>query len=342
MKRWISAFVAMAAFAVAGQAWAQNTIRSASPSVNLSNAAVYVAEELGYFKQMNVALQTTLSAGPSSVAAAISGDLDAAFGSASTFINARRAGGDIVMFTALNTQFGVNIVVTRKWADQHKVTASSSHKDKVAALKGATIGITSLGGSNDQLVRYLAEDAGLNADRDMTLVIIAETSAMVAAFGQNRVDALSVSSPTSPAAAREANGEMLFNLTRGEFEPLNGYFGAAIAARSGWLRQNADLAARFAGAVQIAFDAMHDPARSGQARDAVQKAKFPQMDPALFAVLWDDQVKGSPKGPDISRQMVQRVIDFNNRFAKDKLDPALIDGAFTNEAVERGRQAIRR
>ena len=66
------------------------------------------------------------------------------------------------------------------------------------------------------------------------------------------------------------------------------------------------------------------------------------MDPGLFTVLWDDTVKGSPKGPDISRQMVQRVIDFNNRFAMDKLESALIDGSFTNEAVERGRQAIRK
>lgn len=348
MRRWITAFSMIAlgaqvALALATPACAQNTVRMAVPSVNLSNSSIYVADELGYFKQMNVQLNVTVAtSGPAAISGAMNGDIDVVSAAVGNILGARRAGGDIVAFGALGTQFGVNVVVTRKWADQHRLTVASSYKDKLAALKGSTMVISVAGGVNEQLLRYLAEEGGLNADRDITMVTIGDTGAMLAAFSQNRVDGLSVSSPTSPAAAHDLNGLMLFNSTRGELPALNGYFGSGVAASRAWLMKNPALAARFIAAMQMGFDALHDPARTNQARDAVRQAKFPQMNQGLFAVLWEDQVKGSPKGPDISREMVQRVIDFNNRFTKDKMEYSQIDGSFTNEYLERARRELKK
>ena len=56
MQRWFGAGAIAAILAAGGPAVAE-TMKTASPSVNLSNAAVYVAEELGYFRQLNVDLQ---------------------------------------------------------------------------------------------------------------------------------------------------------------------------------------------------------------------------------------------------------------------------------------------
>ena len=345
MRRWIGALAFAAALSgLAGGAAAQDKMRIAAPSVALGNAPIYVAEQLGYFKQVGVQPEITIApSGPAAIAAAMNGDIDAVLGSATTIMSARKADGDIVMFTALATQYGVNVVVTRKWADSHNLSTTSSYREKIAALKGATIAITTPGGSNDQLIRFLADEAGLNPDRDMTLVTMGDTSAMLAAFGQNRVDGLAVSSPTSPAAAHDFNGLMLFNLQIGEIESLNGYFGAAIAANSAWLKKNGPgIGVKFARAVQMGFDAMHDPARTSQARDLVYAAYFKTMNAELFALLWRDAVRGSPKGPDITRKMVQGVVDFSNRYSKDKIDPGLIDTAFTNEIVESAHKEMGR
>ena len=320
------------------QAVALDKVQISASSVALGYAPIYVAQEMGYFKQMNIEAEIIpSSSGPASIAAVMSGDMQTVLGAASTMSNARRAGGDIVMFSALATVFGAHIVMSKKWADDHKITAQSSLKDKAASMKGMTIAISAPGGAPDQLIRFLADQAGLNADRDMTIVTISDTNNQITAYSQGRIDGLSAASPTAQAAVRNFGGLVAVNNYVGDVPLLKGYFGATIAARSDWLLKNADLVTRFMKAVTMAMEAMHDPSRTGQARDAVRKARLEQTDSAFFAELWVDAVAATPKTPDITKPMMEAIMDFNNKYTKDKLDEATIQAVYTNVYAEKAR-----
>lgn len=332
MSRWFARLcVVLAVMAPASRASALEPVGISASSVTLGYTPIYVAQTQGFFEKLGLDVKITLStSGPASVAAAMSGDVATVLGGATTMIAARKAGGDVVMFGALSTVFGSNLVVSKKWAESHKLSAGSGYKERIVAMKGATIAITAPGGGNDQLIRFLAPEGGLDADRDMTIITIAETSAMLVAFSQGRVDALSVSSPTSNLAVRDFDAVWLFNVNRGEVEALRGYFGATIAAGGAWLRKNPQNVQSFIKALEMAVDMVRDPARTNQARDAVYKAYFPQMDTAFYNDVWKDIIESQPVTPRINRKMVEGVIDFSNRFAKDKMDYGLVDGSFVN------------
>lgn len=335
MKRWLISTVLVGLLASIVPAAAQVKVQASQSSNSLGYASLYVAMEMGYFKQAGVEIELIpTTSGPQGIAAVASGKMDTVLGQATTMSGARRAGGDIVMFAALSTQYGANIVISKKWAEQHRITVQSSYKDRVAALKGINMGINSIGGAPDQLVRFLAKEAGLNPDRDLTIISIADTSGLLAAFSQNRIDGLSAAAPTTPQAIYNG-GVSLFNLSVGDIDYLNGYFGSTIATRSSWLKENAATATKIAMGLQKALDAMHDPAQTNTVREAVRKAQAKDMDPALFSAIWSDVVKAAPTTPAITRKMVTEVFDFANRFAKDQLDVAQADSYFSNEYVER-------
>src|SRR5262249_16312971 len=155
-------------------------------------------------------------------------------------------------------------------------------------------------------------------DRDMTITALPDSAAMLAAFSQGRVDGLSVSAPVSNMAARNFDGLMMLNTGIGEVKELAGFLGAALSAPGDWMKKNEELMVRFNKALWMAFDTMLDPARTNQARDALQKGQFKQIDAALFTDLWKDQVQGAPKTPAINAKMLQILIDFQNRFSQDK------------------------
>lgn len=332
MSRWftVASFVAASLLQIHVAA-AQDKLDITAPSVSFGSLPIYVAQTQGYFKQNGLEVTTTLArSGPLAIAATINGDVPAVGGQSTTMLAARQAGGDIVMFACTGSVFGSNLVVSKKWADDHKLSAKSTYKEKLAALKGATIAITAQGGANDQLVRYLAVQGGLDADRDLTMITIPETSAMLTAFSAARVDGLSVSSPTSNSAARDFGGHTLFNLATGDIPEMDGIFCSVVSARGDWLQKNTVIKEKFLKGLQMGLDALHDPARVEKVGEDVRKAFFPQMDAGFYHEVFHDWAKSAPKTPAITRAMIEKVVEFSNRFAKDKIDAKTIDGSFAN------------
>jgi NitT/TauT family transport system substrate-binding protein len=324
------------AFLTTDDAAAQDKVRITSSNDSLLYVPIYAAEAMGYFKQNGIVIERTLSnTGPTALAALLAGNMDMAMGVPSSPLLARKAGGDIKMFAGIATQYGVNVAVTKKWVEANRLSPKSSYKERLAALKGITIGVTGPGGGNDQLVSYLADQAGLNRARDMNVVALGDASSMLAAFSQGRVDGISISTPTSNIAAHDFGGLLLFNTSVGDVEPLDGFFGAAVSARGDWLAQNEPVAMRFVKSIQTSLDAIHDPAQTNQVRDAVRKLVFPKIDAVLFAEIWKDNIAATPKTTVITTKMVQGLIDYGNRFTQNKLDYSIVDESFTNQFAQK-------
>jgi chorismate mutase len=119
--------------------------------------------------------------------------------------------------------------------------------------------------------------------------------------------------------------------------------GAVATAYVPWLKKNETAVIKFVKGVQMAAEAIRDPARTNQVRDAVRKTVYPDLNEALFASLWEEAVRGvlekSPQVPEILRAKMKQVFDFNNSFAKpgEQIDDSMVDPSFTNEYVIKAR-----
>lgn len=331
-----AAAAALALLGATGPSSAGAKVRVAITSYGFLFLPVFVAQELGFFTRegLDVEIINTGSA-PKAYAALAGGNVEMLVASPVAGLRARAAGVPSLIIGAITTQYASNIVISTEWAKKHQITPESSYEQRLAALKGITIGTVDRGGGVDQLIHFLAKEAKLDADRDMEIPVVGAGEAMLAAFSRNRIQGFGHSSPVSDQAVKTMNGFMLFNTSRGEVKPLDGFLYITAMAREDWAKANEQTAARFLRAIQAALIAIGDPAQTNKARDAVRKAFHSNTDEAFYATLWESNAPAFPKSIALDAKMIARVVDFVNEFDPQPLDKGAIDGGWSNHYAER-------
>lgn len=344
--RWV--YAALVACAAAIFAWsvqpahAADRVNVVMSSFGFLYLPVLTAEQLGYFDQEGIDAAITATQGGSKALAAVTGgDADIYVGATSSALRARDNGAPVMVFGADMTQYASNIAVRSDWAKKHGITEKSSYEDKLKALKGITIGVTSAGSGTDQLVRFLAKEAGLRADRDLTITALGSGQAMIAAFSQNRIQAFTHSAPAAEEAVKNHDGIMLFNFSQGEVKPLDGFLYISLIAREDWLKGHEDLAVRFLRAVQRSLDTIHDPDRTATAMKAVHAKYHSRTEPEFYKYVWDNTVTALPETVELSPAAMQRVADFVNEFEKKPLKSDTVRKAWTNDYAAKAMEGLR-
>jgi NitT/TauT family transport system substrate-binding protein len=244
-------------------------------------------------------------------------------------VRARTKGQDVQAFAAVQTQFGSTVVIDGASAQKAGVSATSSLAARAQALKGLKIGVTGPGSTTDMLVRYLAKDAGLNPDKDFTIMPIGGAPNMLAAFSQGSINGFSLSPPTITTAEKQG-GFVLMDLAKGEYKPLDGFLFTAMIAREDWLANNKATAEKM---VRALWRAEHliasDP---DKARESV-RPYFANTDTAIFNAAWTASLPSYPATPRIEKDGVEKNIRFMNAVESDpvKLDPQQV---YTNSIVD--------
>ena len=145
------------------------TVSMAQSVPQMSFAAFEIAKAMNFFEYQGVKLQfIQLQSGATTLQAMQSGSIDLV-DSASTEVALAAAQGldfEAIQNTVMMT---LQFCVSKTWAQQHNVTADSTMQQKMAAMKGATIGITGPGAAPG--TRYLLKAYGsLNPDTDTKIV----------------------------------------------------------------------------------------------------------------------------------------------------------------------------
>ncbi len=344
-KRIWMALLAGAALLVTqlpGRAQAADDLDIVMSSTGFLYLPVLAAKELGYFEEEGIdATITTTGGGSKALAAIIGGDADIYVGVPSSAFRARSKGTDVMVFGASMTQFGSNFAMAGDWAKKHGITEKSSYQDKLKALKGMTVAVTSAGSGTDQVVRFLAREAGLDPNRDLTITALGTGDAMTAALIQGRIDGFTHSAPVAENAVKNHGAIMFLHTSRGEVEALDGFFYIGQIAREPWLAQNSDLAVRYLRAVQRALDTLHDPQLTEKARDAVHAGYHQKTGKELYDYTWETTLPAFPKSIVIEPKMIKTVVDFMNEFEKQPIDPELVEKAWTNEYAEKAVASLK-
>lgn len=290
------------------------------------------AQALGYFGEKGLEIDLVRAGGGArSLAAVAGGDAHFNVGAPASAFRARAQGSDVMMIAPAVVQYVDNITMSGDWARKNNITAQSSYQDRLRALRGMTLAVSSVGGGADQLVRFLCKQAGINPDRDMTITAIPDGQNMMAAMSRGRIDGFVIPPPTGEDAVLNHGAQPLIWAGRGEVPQLQGFVYIGVIARESWLNRNRDIAVRFLRAQQQAMDTVHHAEGGIRARDAVRNGWHQRVDKALFDQVWANALPAYPRSVEVKAEMIDRIVGFVNETQPQPLDAARTRTAWTND-----------
>jgi NitT/TauT family transport system substrate-binding protein len=303
---------------------------------------VHVAKSLGLFAEEGLEPEFIESgSGAKSLAAMVAGSVDFLTGSPTSMLRAREKGAPALIVGATMTQFGSQVVAAGPWAKQHGITSASSYADKLRLMKGARGGISSAGSASDIQLRFLASEAKLNPERDMTIQSMVQP-VMLATLEQGRLDLVTMSPPYAEMAVQQFGAVLAFNTSKGEIPALDGIFYLGVIVEDDYAKKKSDTVIRFLRVMQKALDAMHDPARTLATRDRTHAVHMPKLDKKAFDLAWENNLPAYPRTIMIDKAMVERVGNFMASVEKAPIDPKVIPDSWTDVYAKQALQSLGR
>jgi NitT/TauT family transport system substrate-binding protein len=160
-----------------------------------------LANQLGFFKDEGLTVNISdLRGGSEAVAALMSGSVDAVTGFYEHTIRARAQGKQLVMVELFDRYPGVVLMVANRHLDAVKT---------IQDLVGKPVGVTAVGSSTDQLLKYLLRKNGL--DPQAIPVVTAGVSPMLAALEHDQIWAGVIVDPLAVKLERDGIAKALYD-----------------------------------------------------------------------------------------------------------------------------------
>ena len=177
---------------------------------------IYVAKFGGFFAKTGLDVRIAVTnSGADATAALVGRSADVNAGTFGDVLLARSRGAPIVAFAASGYEEISNLVIKKAVMDENGLDASSPADEKIRALKGLRVGVTSPGSSTDLLVRSILAQQGLT-DKDVQIIAVG-ASAIAPTFVRGQIDAFALSSPSANAASAIGDGEVAIKFATGEY-----------------------------------------------------------------------------------------------------------------------------
>lgn len=211
----------------------------ANPVINLGHTHLAVAQRKGYFKDSSVEVEFLTSDGTvATVRALAAGATD--MGQADTLSMGAAIAQGVDEVAAVCSYLASNIY----WL----VTSEESAVQKVADLKGRKIAVASLGTGLYFHARVMVQEAGLNPEKDVEFVTMAQPAAQLDALRRGTVDAISTFDSVIATFQNQGARLRLFPIQSG---PMQWQWNV-VAVRKAFLDRNRDAVAGVCRAIQQA------------------------------------------------------------------------------------------
>jgi NitT/TauT family transport system substrate-binding protein len=229
-SRALASSLVLAGALAAAPVQAQQKPAELSVSVVPSTSAVvlYVARDRGYFAKENLDVKITeFASGAESERAMASGAVD--------------MGGGGVGTTLIMANQGIKAKNVALFQSKSIFTLVGSDKldaqpGDLKALRGKNIGISSPGSLTDLFLRIALRDAGMDPDRDVTIIATGGLSAHLPALKAGRVDAQMTWEPATVTITKgEKAGKVLLDLRTNDVPASLNLLGSSLQATDKWL-----------------------------------------------------------------------------------------------------------
>jgi ABC-type nitrate/sulfonate/bicarbonate transport system substrate-binding protein len=317
---------------------AQQSVRIAQGFASLSFLPVWGARALNTFAQEGLTATVLNSPGgdPSALAALDAGDADLAAVGTESALRAVAKGQPFEIVYNLMSKVTVELVIAPSVLAKAGVKADDPLEKRIAALKGATIGVAAVGGTQETAVRWLAAKGGLDPKADIKVAQVGGPLALQAALENKRIDAFALSPPEGYLAAKSGAGTILVSFGD-EFPLLTHQPYLVLVAKKPIDDKASELIVKTARALQAASAALvKEPEPTAQ---AIQKQFFAKADPAAIAAAVKAMNSGVAGGGELDVQAIQNQLTFSKEvgtsFGKDFDAAASQNDLWTNQFVER-------
>ncbi len=208
-----TALLASLATALPLAARAAETIRIGQATPALSFLPVWAARAMDSFTPHGLTLSWAAIQGgdPAALAALDAGDIDLAAVGSDTALAAIGKGQPFQLVYALMAKMSLDVVVSTKLLTRTGVTPTSTLPQRIAALKGAIVGVSAVGGTQDRVIRWIAAQGGLAAHGDLQVAQVGAPPAIQAALENGRIEAFALSPPEAGIAEAGGYGRRLID-----------------------------------------------------------------------------------------------------------------------------------
>jgi NitT/TauT family transport system substrate-binding protein len=300
--------------------------------------SLFVAEEKGYFEEEGITLgeRPRLGTGAKLSAALTSGSVDIAAGVSTDALTLAEAGRSAQIIGSLINSYYLDITVSDELASSID-TEGASLEERVQALEGKKIGITGLGSGTEALVVYLFETAGLDAQRDATLVNLgADFAAVFSALESGQVDALSFFWPVPQAAETQGLGETLISPAAGDVPGMEDQTHGVAFTTEEVINAKPEAVEAFIRAIARAEDLIkNEPEEAKQLLGDYQST----LDEETLDAEFEDLQPSVPDSPEITEEQFDQIIEFHETAGlldQDFSYNDLVNSSIIEEALSEG------
>src|SRR5580698_8286287 len=147
---------------------AQQSVRIAQGFASLSFLPVWAARALNTFPAEGLTASVIVSPGgdPAALAALDAGDVDLAAVGTESALRAVAKGQPFEIVYSLMSKVTLEVVVAPSFLEKTGVKPGDPLEKRIAALKGAIIGVAAVGGTQETAARWIASKGGLDPKND--------------------------------------------------------------------------------------------------------------------------------------------------------------------------------
>src|SRR5712672_1880849 len=260
-----------------GIATAQQTVRIGQATSSLSFVSIFAARALKTFDPQGLTATTAVLPGgdPTALAALDAGDIDLAAVGPEAALRAAAKGQPFEIVYSLMSKVTPQLVVSSAFLDRTGVKATDPLAKRLATLKGAIVGVSAIGGTQETVARWLAAKGGLDPRADVKVAQVGGPPALQAALENKRIDAFVLSPPEGYLAEKSGAGTVLISLGD-EFPLLANQPYLVLVAKKPIDGKASELIVKVLRAMQAASAALvKDPEQNAM---AIQKQFFAKAD----------------------------------------------------------------
>jgi NitT/TauT family transport system substrate-binding protein len=235
-----------------------------------------------------------LQAGGSSplmIDAVLSGNAEFASPGTGTALQAIRQGAELRIVAAISNN-QLTAVIGNEALKRVGVSPTAPIAERMRALKGLTIGTNPVGATYSLLLRTYLKQYGVDPDKDVRLVGIADSGALISGIEQGRFDAIASASGVVEQAIAMKAGTLWFSGARGDIPGAESSMVSVVVARADTIEKHPEDVEALLAAMTEALDAIrNDHAETGR---LLKAAYFTGLGPQLWDLVWNGATAAYP------------------------------------------------
>ncbi len=234
----------------AAEAQSPRKVKLTMPVVAHSMTPVYLAQAKGYFAEegLDVEVTTTGGGGPD-IRALIAGEVDFSFTTGDQVIIAYQEGKPLVMVMNGVQKVFLNWAMHKEVAKAKGITETTPLADKLKALKGLTVGVTTPAALTAHIAAFVIRKAGYVPQEDVKIIPIGAGPTWLAALENRKVDVALTAPPVPETAISRGHAIMFINNAKGEDPSMSEFLMVNLVVRPETLKKDPDLVRRMVRAL---------------------------------------------------------------------------------------------